>query len=519
MIMDAGRGRERAAPRAAAAAGGGAGALLEMPSALRSASLLGQLRAKIEAAQSFLFGALFFMTDRGGRDPDVVRGLIIPVSLVIADALQLLSLALSSSWHAPSVKWCGPSRPRARPRPRVRMRHRGPDPRLDLLTSGLSLAAHFESVSVAALGLYWGLAALLAATFALVIYASLMFKEHRFRVLPIRVLWYHPPSLPPSLVSAPTPPPSLQLLAAPFFCSVAGGAGRGPDDPDAWMADFCDSTPWMRLRSSWLTLGVSAVLLALHVPFAALVAAVFHDNDPLSVDVGARAHGRVQLLYVLFQSALVFLSRALGGRHPVAFASFLLGGCLLLACLVVLLLPHYSNFMNMLRAGCFLSAAVFALGSIVLAYSGPESALPVSLAFIFLISLASFPSLFRSFDPEPFDPDAGIPVALLGAFAVRLRHRGVLRRVLHKARTGSFGDFEASPETERGEEGADFAGGFPAPRRRRGAAGLGFGFGLLSRSRGFLVAAQVELEARAAVAGTPPRPAPPRPAAAQQGRV
>eukprot|EP00741_Cyanophora_paradoxa_P025733 tig00000391_g24832.t1 len=386
----------------------------------------GLIRAKLEKLRALFYGALFYMTDRSGKEVDIVLSVVLPISLVLVDGFQLAALGVTSAWYQPSISW---------------------------LALGPNVMRHIEGSSSLFAVLYWGAVALLALTIALTVYAARMYQIHSFKILPIRILRF----LVPLLVSA-LYIPALSLLSTPFYCSITTNRESHP-----WAEAICVPGQWEA------SLAASSAVLAAYIPFAAIMASVFHDSDPLSANVGARAHGRVQLAYITVQSALVLLNKGLRTSYPVAFNALLLTGCLLMVFLMVVLMPYYQHGMNMLRAACFGLAAGIALGSVVVSSTDEAARAAVSIAFMVLV----------------------VPMAGLAALAVHLRMRALTRRIRARA-IGGFADGATVEVAETPENG--FYGSVPQRQRARL-----HGLNLLDRSQGFFMEAQVELMARAAL--------------------
>eukprot|EP00741_Cyanophora_paradoxa_P021589 tig00021366_g20839.t1 len=124
--------------------GGGDAHAQARPPALNIAGLVGgsalSSSGRLEKLRQLINGALFYLTDKTGKNYDVLFSVVWPTVAVVLDACQLVGLAMTPEWHSPSVSW---------------------------LQVGLDFYVQFQRANFAFVFLYWAVIAVLGLTFAL----------------------------------------------------------------------------------------------------------------------------------------------------------------------------------------------------------------------------------------------------------------------------------------------------------------------------------------------------------------
>eukprot|EP00741_Cyanophora_paradoxa_P019789 tig00021168_g19098.t2 len=186
-----------------------------------------------------------------------------------------------------------------------------------------------------------------------------------------------------------------KLFASSFVCQV-----NSPTYPEA-ITRSCFAVPHV------LYLGVALLMLLFFLPLCAVLALVYHDSNPRSIDPEARVHGRGELLYLAVRTIGVFFNFFLPSEPLINFTLFLLTGAA--AAYFILVQPFYERRANEFRASLLVAACVFALGSFALGFVGAQGdASKVAASVFFLLLVAgSFP---------------------LGVYATRLRLRLLYKR-------------------------------------------------------------------------------------------
>lgn len=140
--------------------------------------------------------------------------------------------------------------------------------------------------------------------------------------------------------------PLLGLLLSPWRCRDPTGAGA---------SDFDCAVGSPGLQLGFEILG--AILAVLLTCFAAIFTTSFFDSDPLSAQLCAKAHGRVDLAYVLISVLLVVSLNVFAIGAAAAVLSILMVSALLLLAAQTWYLPYYTHGWNAAYAAAFATFA------------------------------------------------------------------------------------------------------------------------------------------------------------------
>lgn len=192
---------------------------------------------------------------------------------------------------------------------------------------------------VASVYFYWVSVTWVTLFLALFGYSAFSFATERFSVLwPLRLL-----SAVASYSSNEAFIPLLTSLMAGFSCGLNTNL-------DFWRsAGFPCASPSFSAQIV-LTAGLTLAFVALCFAFTL----VFFDSDPCSNNISARAHGRVDAIFLALNILLVLTVNVYQSDSPIVYV-FIFAFCgLVWLCAFVFFLPFYSAIMN--RAGCSMSA-------------------------------------------------------------------------------------------------------------------------------------------------------------------
>jgi hypothetical protein len=128
--------------------------------------------------------------------------------------------------------------------------------------------------------------------------------------------------------------PLLSMLASTFECT-------SPEN--GWRASGydCSTTGFLVLEVLSIALSVSLFFLS------SMFALVFYDSNPLSKNLIAKAHGRVELIFLIAEVLLVFVCNIFNRQlNPWVIVATLVGSAALWLAALLLLMPFYRHAMN-----------------------------------------------------------------------------------------------------------------------------------------------------------------------------
>lgn len=161
--------------------------------------------------------------------------------------------------------------------------------------------------------------------------------------------------------------PLFGLLLSPFRCQ----------DPEAtfWIATGyqCQGAAIIALET------VGSILAVLLLVFAAIFSMSFYDSNMLSRQVVAKAHGRLDVVFLLISVLLVVVTETFGSIVSVwvQTATMIICGLIFLGA-ILFFLPHYHHWWNTMLAGvagAFLFTSLAIIINIV--YAGGDAALVI----------------------------------------------------------------------------------------------------------------------------------------------
>eukprot|EP00741_Cyanophora_paradoxa_P023198 tig00021572_g22406.t1 len=293
------------------------------------------------------FGVLYTLCERAAKRKSMFKNFISVFLLQFIDFLQLLGLSMTTgnTWSSDVVGW---------------------------LQSITNVYASFMNSHSGILEFFFWLAAscvFIAMSLSVLVWYN--FRTQRFMMLPVKILRV-----------------VVKIMLTAFYITIinffmwgvrCGAKGNEENLQVCWSATHL------------IYLGVSVVALLLFVPYACLMALVYHDRKPLSRDIESRPHGRFDFLYLLVRTAMVLIT-ALVPASQVAAINFTIFVLMLLAAVFLITVqPFYRPRINAFRCALMTSAAVFALCSCVLSFLDEGTKLVASIASL-LFSIAALPA-------------------------------------------------------------------------------------------------------------------------------
>eukprot|EP00741_Cyanophora_paradoxa_P002614 tig00000615_g2536.t1 len=263
-----------------------------------------------------LFGTLFTMTSRNSQTKTrLSTRVLVFLFFTLLDFVQLIGLAYDDTvWSHDVVGWLS---------------------FLFEITKRLNALGRLWMVAF-----YYIAAVAVLTALGLLIYVGVLFKRDRFQMLPVKALRILVTILVTALYIT-----VLEILIAPFDCVFSGTCLE---------------------IGSLVQMGISLFLLLVFMPFCLLMSLVFHDHEVHSPDLESRPTGRGDLLYLASRTVLVLARRFLWPYSP-SFVGVLVGlAAGLQSGYTAVLLPYYRRPINTFKAWLFMSAAVFALGTVAL---------------------------------------------------------------------------------------------------------------------------------------------------------
>eukprot|EP00741_Cyanophora_paradoxa_P013217 tig00000178_g12767.t1 len=383
--------------RASAAAGSEAGYEPSVVSAgNESAVLMESEDLKERKLEDAFFGVLYTLCERAAKRKSMFKNFISVFLLQFIDFLQLLGLSMTTgdTWSSDVVGW------------------------LQAITN---IYTSFMNTHSGILEFFFWLSAscvFIAISLSVLVWYN--FRTQRFMMLPVKILRV-----------------VVKIMLTAFYITIINffmwGVRCGEKGSEENLL-VCWSAPHL------IYLGVSIIALLLFVPYACLMALVYHDRKPLSRDIESRPHGRFDFLYLLIRTAMVLITALVPASQVAAinFTIFVL--MLLAAAFLIVVQPFYRPRINAFRCALMTSAAVFALCSCFLSFLDTGAKLVASVACL-LLSIAALP--------------AGYYISLMYVRKVLRRHINV--EAPGPARLATV-DEAGEERAAAGEAGADGAG-------------------------------------------------------------
>eukprot|EP00741_Cyanophora_paradoxa_P019791 tig00021168_g19100.t1 len=356
---------------------------------------------KIRKFENVLFSVIYAMTARSGQRVGFIEMLSSVFGLAISDFFFLISLTVNNnSWEPAIIVWLSAIQNSLKPSPNSD-------------AHGRRAQIYF---SVSATWMFWMGCASVLLTGVLCAYAWQTFKTNHFPlgIWPIKLL-----RVVVKLQLTAGYILLLKLFASGLLCQV-----NSVTHPAA-ANQRCLAFP------NVLYLGVALLMLLFFLPLCAVLALVYHDSNPRSIDPEARVHGRGELLYLAVRTFGVFFNMFFPSEALINFSIAAMTGAA--AAYFVLVQPFYNARSNEFRIGLLCAACVFSLSSFALGFVGRPGELGkvAASALCMALVVAAFP---------------------LGILAARARIRMLSRR--HRPSASSSSPGQVAPGGLEGLEGS-----------------------------------------------------------------
>eukprot|EP00741_Cyanophora_paradoxa_P010531 tig00000158_g10183.t1 len=307
------------------------------PSAMLRAESDGLRSNKYEEV---LFSILFAMADRSNASTGLFQTRALPVIFIFIDALQLAGLVNSTGW----------------PQEFTDAMRRGPNV-YQAVKDALFRNSFFA--------MFWAASALVLLIFVLIGWVWFTIRQQRVAASAVRAVRF----LTKVAVSA------LYISILQIFTSTFT-LGLEPGD------EGFDPAPSEIKSVVWAVHGsIAALEIVSLILYGSLVSLVFVDFHPLSNNIEASAHGRLNFFYVACQTGLVFAGRFLY-YYPKTLNGLVLAIAALNGVLVTWFQPYYSSRMNCYRTALFSCVSFYAAVSLWLSLLDERAGVVLSTALL-----------------------------------------------------------------------------------------------------------------------------------------